>query len=120
MDTIGRVAALMQTVLGANAEDAAAQSGFVRRRSKLTGALFAQTLVFGWLSNPDATLGELSQTAAARGVRISPQGLDQRFTEAGAETMRRTLESAASQLVGGHPAVIPCRRSVNMSPLAVQ
>ncbi|MBI5775176.1 MAG: hypothetical protein HZA89_15745, partial [Verrucomicrobia bacterium] len=48
------------------------------------------------LSNPDATLEDLAQTAAARGVRISPQGLDQRFTMAAAETMRMALEAAAT------------------------
>jgi hypothetical protein len=43
---------------------------------------FNQTLVFGFLANPQATLEELTQTAATLGVEISPQALDQRFTAA--------------------------------------
>ncbi|MBI4220331.1 MAG: transposase, partial [Chloroflexi bacterium] len=48
-----------------------------------------------------------AQTAAARGVRISPQGLDQRFTMAAAETMRMALEAAATELVTGGRADLP-------------
>lgn len=101
MDTIEAVGRLLQSVFDEVAEDSAKGSGFVRRRSKLTGGRFAKTLVFGWLSNPDATLEELAQTAAAVGVRISPQGLDQRFSEAGAEMMRAVLEAAAAKVVIG-------------------
>lgn len=101
MNTINTTARFMQSFLGPCAEDAGLKTGFVKRRSKLTGSLFVQTLVLGWLSNPNATLEELAQTAAARGVRISPQGLDQRFTMEGAETVRMTLAAAAAALVSG-------------------
>lgn len=107
MDTIDAPARLMQSVLSSCADQAALTTGFVRRRSKLTGSLFVQTLVLGWLSNPDATLEELAQTAAARGVRISPQGLDQRFTMAAAETIRMALEAATTELVTGGRADLP-------------
>lgn len=107
MDTIDAPARLMQSVLSSSADQAALSTGFVRRRSKLTGGLFVQTLVLGWLSNPDATLEELAQTAAARGVRISPQGLDQRFTMAAAETVRIALEAAATALVSGDRTGLP-------------
>ena len=65
------------------------------------GAAFVQTLVFGWMSNPQATLEELAQTAASVGVDITAQGLDQRFTEAGAACLKRVLEQAVTQLVQG-------------------
>lgn len=104
MDTIDALARRMQTVLGPVADEAADKSGFTLRRSKLSGGLFAQTLVFGWLSNPEATLEELAQTAAALGVRISPQGLEQRFGEAAAQMMRMLLGQAASTLVGAQAA----------------
>src|SRR5215218_2819637 len=84
MATIADVAAVMQAVLTTTADAAARETGFVRRRSKLGGAQFVQTLVFGWLADAQASLEALSQTAAALGVRVSPQGLDQRFTVAAA------------------------------------
>ena len=80
MTTIQQVSQKMPTILSSTADAAAQETRFVQRRSKLTGVKFAQTLVFGWLSNPQATLEELTQTAATLGVEITPQGLDQRFT----------------------------------------
>jgi hypothetical protein len=107
MATIPEVATAMRAVLTAAADGAARATGFVRRRSKLTGAGFAQTLVFGWLGDPDATLAGLSQTAAALGVRISPQGLDQRFTPAAAACLGRTLEAAVGTVVAADPVAVP-------------
>ena len=59
MVTIPQVAEAMQTVLTTTADNAAQETGFVQRESKMGGAAFAQTLVFGWLENPEATLEEL-------------------------------------------------------------
>ena len=64
----------MQHVLTDVAEQAAAQSGLVRRRSKLTGPRFVP-LVFGWLADPDASLSALTRMAATLGVFVSPQAL---------------------------------------------
>src|SRR5437762_501805 len=49
---VADVAEAMQIVLTSTAEAAACNSGFVQRRSKLTGPAFVQTLTFGWLSDP--------------------------------------------------------------------
>jgi hypothetical protein len=73
---IHEVATALQTVFNRVTDDAARDSGFVRRRSKLTGDVFVRTLTFGWLHNPQATLEELAQAAADLGVAISPQGLE--------------------------------------------
>src|SRR5215213_6800077 len=84
MATIPEVAHALQRLLTTTADGAAVASGFVRRRSKVSGSVFVRTLVFGWLTNPAASLGALSQTSALFGVRVSPQALDQRFTPAAA------------------------------------
>ena len=107
MTTIAEVAEAMQTVLTTVADEAARDSGFVERESKLTGAKFAQTLVFGWLSNSQATLEELSQTAATLGVGITPQGLDQRFSSAAAQCMKQILDVAIETLVSADAVAIP-------------
>lgn len=106
MTTVSEVAQTMQVVLRDAAERVARATGFVRRKSKLTGPAFVQTLVFGWLSNPDASLDELSQTAAARGVTITPQGLDQRFTPEAADLMKQVLEAAVQHLIRSNPVAI--------------
>ena len=71
MVTIAQVAQVMQTVLTTTARAEGQRSGFVQRAGKLDGASWTQTLVFGWLANPAATLDELAQTAAVVGVGIT-------------------------------------------------
>src|SRR5207245_1355101 len=71
------------------------------------GAKFVQTLVFGWLANPEATYEELAQTAATLGVRISPQGLEQRFTETAAQCVERVVQAAVQQVIAAAPVAIP-------------
>jgi hypothetical protein len=107
METIERVAVAMQTVLGEAAEAMARATEAVKRRGKLSGARWVQTLVFGWLANPNASLGELSQTAASLGVAITPQGLDQRFTPAGAACLEAVLAATLTEVVTTDPVLLP-------------
>jgi hypothetical protein len=110
MTTIPHVAQAMQTVLSDVANDAARATKFVQRRSKMDGAKFVQTLVFTWLAKPKASLGELSQTAAALGVAITPQGIDERFTPEAAECVKQVLEAAVGELVAGTVAAVDLLR----------
>jgi hypothetical protein len=101
------VAEAMQVVLTSTAEAAADNSGFVQRRSKLTGSAFVQTVTFGWLSNPEATLEDLAQTASTVGVSISPQGLDQRFSPQAAACVLEVLQAAVARVLTADPVAIP-------------
>jgi hypothetical protein len=105
--TMHDVAQALRDVLTSVADAAAVETRFVKRRSKLTGAAFVQTLTFGWLARPEATLEELAQTAAAVGVPISGQGLDQRFTPQGAACLRTVLEAAVTRVLTADPVAIP-------------
>lgn len=104
---IAEIAQALQTIFTSSAEDAAYASRFVQRQSKLTGSAFVQTLTFGWLHQPNATLQELAQTAASLGVSISPQGLDQRFTPQAAECLQRMLAEAVTRVITADPVAIP-------------
>src|ERR687885_2111583 len=88
MTIIDQVADALQDVFGSVAQDLGRATKFVQRESKLGGAHFIQTLVFTYLANPDATLDELAQTAAALGVEITPEGLTQRFNEQAATLLQ--------------------------------
>ncbi len=107
MTTVTKVVQAMQTILTQTADQAAQLTRFVQRRSKLSGAAFVQTLVFGWLANPQATLEELAQTAATRGVRISPQGLEQRFTPQATQCLYQVLQAGRASLIAADPVTIP-------------
>ena len=107
MTTITELAATMQAVLLHFPETIARTSGFTQRRSKCTAALFVQTLVCGWLAKPQATLENLAQTAAARGLPITAQGLADRFTPAAATLLQEVLAHAVRQIVSAAPVVVP-------------
>src|SRR3954447_12968118 len=109
MATIPQVADVLREVLGPVAERAARATGFVRRTSKLTGARFVQTLVFGWLAAPQARFSPLAQAAATLGVPISPQALDERFGEAAA-CLREVLEAAVRVVLAADPVAVPLLR----------
>jgi Transposase DDE domain len=101
--TIPQVARTMREILTATADTAARDTRFVQRTSPLGGATFSQTLVFGFLDNPQASLEELTQTAAALGVDITPQALDQRFTAPAAACLKQVLDAAIARVVTADP-----------------
>jgi DDE family transposase len=110
MTTVAQLSEHLRTIFTGVADALARSSGFVQRRSKLGGATFAQALVFGWLADPQAALAALAQAAAAAGVAVSPQGLDQRCTEAAAVFLEQLLGAALAPLVGGERALVPLLR----------
>lgn len=107
MPTIPYLCQALHSVLNGVANLAATSSGFIRRQRQLTGASFVQTLVFGFLANPVASLDQLAQTAAALGAPISPQGLAQRFTPQAAACLQAVLAAAVQHLVCADPVAIP-------------
>jgi hypothetical protein len=113
MDMLSRVAEAMQTILTVVADQMAVTSGFIKRLRKLSGCLFVQTLVFGWLSNPEATLDELSQTAATLGLEITPQGLDKRFTPEASECLKQVLEASVETVITVDSQSLPILQRFN-------
>ena len=95
--TVPHVAQEVRHLLTTSATQAGIESGFVKRNSKLNGATFVETLVLGWMAQPEARLEELAQMAANVGVVISAQALDQRFGPAGAECLRQVLSAGVRQ-----------------------
>jgi Transposase DDE domain len=107
MTTIPHLSATLQTLLGPTADAEAKKAKFVQRRSKLSGATFTQTLVFGCLEDAQATLEDLSNTALALGVEITPQGLDQRFSQSASEMLKGILDRAIEEVIASDPVAIP-------------
>lgn len=101
MTSIASLARPLRRILTEDAEHAARASGCVQRVRNFSGATLIQTLVLGFLAAPDASLSQLCQQAAARGVTISPQGLEQRFTRALTDALRQVLEAVVRETVAG-------------------
>ncbi len=107
MTSMTCLARSLQTLFTTVADEASRETGFVRRRRKLTGARFAQTLVFGLLGTPDATLRQLQQAAATAGTAATVQAIAQRCTEPAATFLQRLLTHGLSLLVTGEPVALP-------------
>src|SRR5947209_302599 len=96
----------MQELLTTTADHIARQCGFGRRVRTVTGSNLAQTPVFTWLGEPDVAQSGLQTSAAALGLVLSRQGLEQRFTPAAAASLQRLLADATTRLIEA-PVAIP-------------
>jgi len=85
----------------------AQQTGFVQRRRQISGADLVQGLVFGWLHQPGASLGDLAGAMAYREVSISDSGLTQRFTPQAAKFLQALLAEVVGHVMSSEPVPIP-------------
>jgi Transposase DDE domain len=103
----GEIESNMQALFQQKAECLAQATGFVQRHSKITGSAFAQTLVFGFLNQPEARYTDLQQILALQGVQASPQALEERMTPQAASFMRYLLEETVSMAIRSQECTIP-------------
>jgi hypothetical protein len=89
--TIPQLSQILQDLLIRDAKQIGRASGFIQRERKFNGASFAQSLIFGWQANPNASLEELCQSAQLCGVEISPQGLQDRLNSQSANRFLHDL-----------------------------
>jgi hypothetical protein len=108
--TVAQLADTLQTLFTTTADRLAHDAGFIRRRRKLSGASFARALVFTWLDEPTATLGELAQATAPDGHPLTPQALDERFTPQAADFCRRLLAEALGHAFAAQPTAVALLR----------
>jgi hypothetical protein len=99
MNSIAQIVNSLQKVLTQEADRLGRASGFIRRQVKWSGATFLQTLVWGFMSHAEASYSELSQTAAALGLNISNQGLEQRFTAKATNFVQEMLEAVIAHVI---------------------
>ncbi|MDQ2744789.1 MAG: hypothetical protein M3Z66_21190 [Chloroflexota bacterium] len=110
MSSVAKLAQPLHEVLTTVARDQARRTGVIKRERKFDGATLCQTLVFGYLAHPHATLSELVQAATTCAVRISPQGLDYWLKGEAAQRLARWLQAllaALEQSVAGEPRTLP-------------
>jgi hypothetical protein len=95
------------------AERVGRASGFVQRQSKMSAAVFIQSLVFGWLAQPEASRAELSQTAAAAGVAVSAQGIDERMNDRAVVFLRQMVDETIGQVLCSEPVAVEVLQRFN-------
>lgn len=103
MTSLADLVPTLQTLLSVTADQAGRDSGLIRRVRAFTGGTFVQTLVFGWLGTPAATLDTLAQTAAALGVPVTGQAIADRFSPQSADCLARVLTAAIAETITATP-----------------
>jgi hypothetical protein len=97
MSSIAEISETLTAILNEKANDLARKTSFLKRERAFSGADFAQSLIFGWLQEPDISLAGLCQVFGRREVAISASGLHQRMTPESAEFMGCVLDEVSSQ-----------------------
>lgn len=103
MTTVNQVPGLLQWLLTEEANVLAQQTGFIERQRRWTGAQFVQTLVFGWMQQPDASLSQLQQTAWDCGCQVSIKSISTRLGESEAIHFMSSLLEKALQVTVQSP-----------------
>ena len=81
MSSVSQVEVSLKYVLEERANVLARETGCIERQRKFSGADLLQTLVFGWLGHPDASLEMLASMAATRQVQVTDRAIHKRFTK---------------------------------------
>lgn len=110
--SVAELQPVLQDLFVDTAENFARETGFCRRARKLTGPVFAQSVVFTLLNKPDATLDDYADTAEEfLGTTVSPQAFDKRFTPAAATFFQDLfLEAFNRSFSSVRPALLPVLR----------
>ena len=82
MQDVTQLAPKLHVFFTQTAEAIARKTKFVQRKSKMTGAMFMQSLVFGFEEQPAACLTDLIEMSEELGVTITKQGLQDRIQDA--------------------------------------
>ena len=95
--SVSPIAQALQRILNTQADVLARESGFIQRERAVRGRAFAQTLIFGWLQDPETTLDGLTQILQRCEVEISGSGLSQRFGPQSAQFLEAILQEVTQQ-----------------------
>ncbi len=107
MTSITQVETAMNEIFNERANVLAKESGAIQRVRKFRGADLLQTLVFGWMQHPDASLETLSSMATLRKVYVSDTAIDHRFTPTCADFFHAVLEAVVAVVVQADEVVPP-------------
>src|SRR5438067_5904126 len=111
MNSVPQCAETIQRIIDEEAEQLAREVGFIQRLRVLSGADFVQSLILGWLQEPETTLDGLTQVLERREVSISASGLSQRFTPEAASLLQRVLERLSAEQMEVEPVNIALLKS---------
>src|SRR5688572_19089201 len=108
---VAEVHAVLQDLFFDTADDLATRTGFCQRRRKLSGSVFAQTLVFSLLEKPAASLQDFADFASTNlGVHASHNAFDQRFTDQAVDLLASLFAAAFDRCLTARATLLPLLR----------
>lgn len=107
MRMLSQVARALQQVFGHCAEEANLAAGVIQRQRKFTPTSLAQTFILAYLQKPDASVTDLAAMAVASGVEVSPQAVEQRFSEKLAAFFEDLFRRMTQLVVASEQALAP-------------
>lgn len=107
MRIITKVAATVQSLVHAMAEDVAKECPIVLRRRKFSTATLAQTFILGFLAKPRASDEDLAEMAALLGVQVTAQAIEQRHTPRLADFLEALFRRASQDIVKSSKLLAP-------------
>jgi hypothetical protein len=109
--SVAEVHAVLNDLFNDSADELALDTGFCQRKRKLSGSVFAKTLVFSLMQKPDSSLQDFSDFAANNlGVGVSHNAFDQRFTDAAVHFLASLFCAAFDRCLSARPALLPILR----------
>jgi hypothetical protein len=107
--SIAELQPVLHDLFNDTADHIARESQFCRRARKLTGPVFAKSLVFTLLQNPNATLDDFADTADEMlNTPVTAQAFDQRFTPAAATFLQDLFLAAFNRsFTSLRPTLLP-------------
>ena len=91
---VSKISGVVMDFFGHVTEQADQQAGFVKRKSKLTAKRFVEALRMGCLSDSEVSLEKICELLKKRGVKMTKQGLHQRFHREAACFMETLFQKA--------------------------
>jgi hypothetical protein len=96
-DTISNMSDLILDFFGKTAKELSKSCGFTQRKSKLTGEHFASALVLSFINNPNSSLEDISQLIQKKKVKITKQGLHERFNANSVHFMEQLFKECTNR-----------------------
>jgi Transposase DDE domain len=107
MPVITTIARSVQSLLGPMAAEVAAEVPVVQRKRKFSPTTLARTFILGFLAKPDASEKDLARTAARCGVLVTPQAIEQRYTDTLVTFLEALFRRAICQRVQADRTLAP-------------
>jgi hypothetical protein len=104
----GKLTNICKSVMGflnRSTETIGKSVGFIKRRSKLNAGNFCRILIASCLSDNNPSLEGMCRLAKEKGIRITKQGLQKRFTSKATLLMQELFTKALQQFKAEHHAV---------------